>query len=141
MGRTRVFRVINNRMAFRCSSCGTKRNMPVPHNLRVKSVRCHTCKEMTKCQFNRRVKPREHKSGKVVLVTSVGEELLVDLNDISNGGVGISIPPGFALASKIKLGHKVHFKSSWNIPFIDNWHYMIRNISGRRVGLEKILLS
>ncbi len=128
-------------MAFKCSSCGAKRNMPVPHNLRVKSVRCHTCKEMTKCQFNRRIKPREHRSGNVVLVTSTGEELLVGLNDISREGVGISIPPGFALASKIKLGHKVHFKSSWNIPFIDKWPYMVVNISERRVGLEKIPLS
>ncbi|MCK5604700.1 hypothetical protein KAR91_22615, partial [Candidatus Pacearchaeota archaeon] len=70
MGKTVNFRVINNRMQFRCSTCGAKRNFPVPANLRRKNMRCHKCGVVTKCMLNRRAIPRELQSGQAVMITS-----------------------------------------------------------------------
>ncbi len=137
MGKTRIFQVVNNRMQFKCSCCGAKRNLPVPPNLRRKSMRCHKCMEITQCQFNRRTKPREQRSGKVVMTTSGGEELMVNLNDISETGLGIDLPLGFVIRSKVKIGNMVRLKCSWNSHLTDSGNWVVKNIKERRIGLKK----
>ncbi len=71
------------------------------------------------------------------MTTISGEELLVNLNDISQDGVGLDIPPGFLLTSKIKLGNKVTLHCNWNALLNGRVYFEVKNIQGRRVGLEK----
>ncbi len=137
MRKIRTFRVINSRAQFRCASCGAKRNIAVPPYLRTKNVRCHKCKEITRCLFNRRHKPREQRSGNILLITHTGEEVVVNLHDISEDGIGLDIPPGFVISSKIKLGNMVQLKCNWNSKLIDSRYLEVKNIMGRRIGLKK----
>ncbi len=137
MPKTRIFRVINNRAMFRCAHCAARRNIPVPLHLRNKNIRCHKCLELTRCQFNRRLKHREQRGGRVILTTNSGEELTANLHDLSDVGFGIDIPPGFTITSKVRLGDKVRLKCSWNSNLADSGYLKVRNIQGRRIGLIK----
>lgn len=131
-------RVISNRMQFRCSSCGAKRNLPVQANLRRKKIRCHKCGNVTNCKLNRRANPRESQSGKAVMITSEGKKIDVNIFDISMNGIGIEIPHSAVRSQTVSIGKKVRFECKWNPRLIGNNYFVVRNKNGQRIGLEKI---
>ena len=136
MGKSIIFKVINNRMQFRCSTCKAKRNVTIPPDIRVKSIRCHKCSKLTKCVFNRRVQPRENQSGTVILQTSAGKEIDVMLNDLSKEGLGFNISVGSARTYRIGVGNQVRLRCTWNPRLIPNTAFVVKNIRGQRVGLK-----
>ena len=70
MAKLKTFRVIKGRAQFKCPFCQKRRNVAIPPTVRKRSIRCHQCDEITRCNFNRRVILREQQSGKVLLTTS-----------------------------------------------------------------------
>lgn len=141
MAKSVTFKVINNRMQFRCSACKAKRNVTIPPDIRVKSIRCHKCAELTRSVFNRRVEPRESQAGAVILTTSAGREVNVMLHDRSREGLGFNIPLGSARSYKIGVGNKVRLHCSWNPRLIPSTTFVVQNIKGQRVGLKTKTLS
>ena len=136
MAKSVIFKVVGNRMQFRCSVCKAKRNVAIPPDIRTKSIRCHKCAELTRCIFNRRVHPREHQSGTVILQTSTGREINVMLNDLSREGLGFIIPVGSARTYRIGLGNEVKLRCTWNSRLISNTAFVVKNIKGQRIGLK-----
>ncbi len=136
MGKTKTFKVISNRIQFICPACKARKFAPVPRSLRRKNVKCSKCTEVTSCILDRRLKPREIQSGKVVMVTG-GKELEVFLHDISIDGIGVDLPVKALRSGKLTTGHQVHFKCSWNSRLI-NGNFVVNNVKGQRVGVEKI---
>ena len=137
-----VFRVINNRMHFKCATCSAKRNLPVQPDIRGKNIRCHKCDAITKCVFNRRVAPRELQSGEVIMITKEGKELTVNIHDIStNGGLGFGfdIPLRAARARTISVGQEVHFNCKWNPRLLGSGRFKVINSRGQRIGIQKML--
>ena len=138
MGKTRTFRVINNRLQFRCPVCKTRRMSGVPRTLRRKNVRCTKCGEVTTCLVDRRAKPRTLQGGKLLMVTQGGTDLEVSLHDISVDGIGIDMPAKTLRSRNIKEGRQVRFKCSWNPRLINNASFVVSNIKDQRVGVEKV---
>ncbi len=138
MGKTRNFNVINNRIQFKCPSCGARRNSALPPSLRKKSIRCHKCDEIVKCVFNRRAKPRMPHLGKVEMITKDGKNLDVNLRDISAGGIGLDIPIGVLRSRRITVGQQVRFKCRWNPRLLDTGYFVVRTIKDQRIGLKKV---
>lgn len=136
MARTQTYSIINNRVHFKCPSCGTRKYLAAPRDLRRRSIRCHKCGERTKCLFNRRDRPRENQVGKAMLVLHTGNEIEIDLRDISMRGIGFDLPYGSA--RKVSVRQVVSFKCNWNPRLIGNARYIIRSIDGQRVGAEKL---
>lgn len=141
MAKSVIFKVINNRMQFRCSACKAKRNVTVPPDIRVKSIRCHKCAELTRCVFNRRVEPRENQAGSVVLTTSSGREIDVMLHDRSREGLGFNFPVGTARTHRISVGNQVRLHCSWNPRLIPSRIFVVQNVKDQRVGLKTKGLS
>ena len=138
MDKTASFRVIANRMRFICSSCGTKRNLPVQANIRRKRISCHACKAITKCILNRRAATRRFQSGKVTMRTIDGKEIEVNICDISTGGLGIEIPLRTARAKTISVGQEVRFSCKWNPRLLGNGSYVVTGCNVQRIGLKRI---
>jgi len=136
MAKSVIFKVVNNRMQFRCFSCKAKKNVTIPPDIRTKSIRCHKCRELTRCNFNRRVHPRENQDGTVILRTSAGREIGVMLNDLSREGLGFNIPVGSARTYRIGVGNEVRLRCAWNPRLIPNTAFVVKNIRGQRVGLK-----
>lgn len=136
MAKSVIFKVINNRMQFRCSACKAKRNVTIPADIRTKSIRCHKCAELTRCIFNRRVRPRENQSGSIILTTSAGKEVDVMLHDLSTEGLGFDIPVGSARTYRIGIGNQVRLRCAWNPRLIPTTAFIVKNIKGQRVGLR-----
>ncbi len=142
MGKTVSFRVVNNRINFKCNKCGVKRNLPVPPQLRRRSIRCHACGEMTRCLLNRRNILRELQSGAAVLVTEDGKEIDVNIHDISTGGgIGVDISIRAARANAVRVGNKVRFRCSWNPRLLGSGIFKVKNCNGQRVGVKKISIG
>ena len=137
MSKTRVYAVVNNRIHFKCPYCQTKRMLAIPPDLRRKSLRCQKCGELSHCQFNRRMAMRQSQAGKVMMILSDGKELLVDLHDISSDGVGFELPSG--MSTSISPRQEVKLRCSWNPALLDQGRYIIRNVRGRRVGVQNIM--
>ena len=136
MAKSLIFKVVNNRLQFRCSTCKAKRNVTVPPDVRTKSIRCHKCADLTRCIFNRRIHPRENQSGIVTLQTSAGREIDVMLHDLSMEGLGFNIPVGSARTYRIGIGNEVRLRCAWNSRLIPNIAFVVKNIKGQRVGLK-----
>ena len=136
MGKTRTFRVINNRIQFICPVCRTRKFTPVLQSLRRKNMKCPKCAEVTKCILNRRTKPRELQSGKILMVTG-GKELEVFLHDISIDGIGVDLPVKALRYGKLTTGREVRFKCNWN-PRLINGNFVVNNVKDQRVGVEKV---
>jgi hypothetical protein len=134
MGKTKSFRVENGRMLFKCHLCQSKRMIAVAPGVRTRSLRCSKCGESTRCIFNRRQTQREQQSGTVLAQTSDGRELLVDLFDISMRGVGFDL--SIRDINKIAIGRNVEFKCTWNPQLFNQGRYVVRSITGQRVGVE-----
>lgn len=135
MSRTKTYRVVNNRMQFRCPECGTRKYIAVPPDVRRRSVRCTKCGARNNCLLNRRNIPRDSQAGKAVLVLPDGREIEIDLHDLSMKGIGFDLPLG--VAKKLHVKQVVSFKCTWNPRLIGNNRYEIKSIHGRRVGAEK----
>lgn len=135
MGKTKSFRVENGRMLFKCHACQGKRMIAVGPGVRMRSIRCSKCGESTRCLFNRRLAQRESQSGTVLLLTSDGRELTVDLFDISLHGVGFDL--SIRDTNKIAVGRHVQFKCSWNPQLLSKDRYVVRSVKGQRVGVER----
>ena len=140
MGKMIVFRVINNRMQFKCAVCAAKRNFPIQANIRSKNMRCHKCDTITRCLLNRRITPRELHSGKAIMITSEGKEIAVIIHDISmNGGIGLDIPIRAARARMVKPGEEVRFNCKWNPRLLGSGRFIVINTNGQRIGIKKVL--
>ncbi len=140
MGITKDYQVTENRIFFKCPSCGTKKTMFVPRDLRQVSTRCYKCGEVTKCRLNRRIRSREQQSGKIIMVTNNGVEYEISLNDISETGVGFDIPIGIARAHILSPGHEVRFRCSWNANLLGNIRFEVQSVRGQRIGAKKIVV-
>ena len=138
MGRTKIYRVIDNRFLFCCSSCQAKRRLFVAPHLRRKNIRCHKCGEINICSFNRRLTPREHQTGKALLITSAGKEVEVDLTDISHKGLGMEISIKALRSRAVKIGDQVQLICSWNPGLFKGARYIVQNIRGQKVGVKKL---
>jgi len=138
MAKIATFRVINNRMQFRCPKCGAKRNFPVQGNIRKKNMRCHKCGEVIRCVLNRRTTPRQRQSGLATLITNDGKEISVNIHDISADGIGIEIPVTIARARTIKKGQKIRFHCKWNPRLLGSGYFIVINSSGQRIGVKKV---
>ena len=133
-----ITKVINNRMQFRCSKCRTKRNLPVQANIRRKRVRCQKCGAITICSLNRRLVPRRPHSGKAVMIASDGQTIDVNIFSISEYGIGVEVPANMLRSHVIKVGKKFRFECNWHSHLLRNSSFIIKNIYGQRIGLEKI---
>lgn len=134
MSKTRIFRVENGRMLFKCYQCDYKRMLTVGGAIRTKSIRCSKCGESTRCVFNRRLAQRESQTGKAVLFTNDGKELAIDLFDISLRGVGFEL--SIRDMNKITVGRDVQLKCPWNAQLFSQGRYIVRSVKGQRVGVE-----
>ncbi len=135
MGKTKEFRVINRRFQFKCPSCGGRRNFFV-NDLRRKSIKCFKCGQSTRCVFNRRTDKRIYQSGKIILTTRAGNELEVNLKDLSYYGAGLEIPAGVS-SSFLSVGQEVSLKCSWNPQLVSRRRFIVQNINGQQVGVKK----
>lgn len=134
MAKTVTFHVVNGRLRFKCFSCGSKRMVSVPPNIRNRSFRCHKCGETTRCVLNRRLDRREQQLGKVQVTTTDGTVIEADLADISLYGVGFDIP--LRRANKISVGKELKFRCPWNPRLLSKGRYIVTSIKGRRVGAK-----
>jgi hypothetical protein len=139
MLRTQNFKVVRNRMQFRCPICGVKRSLSVPSGIRKKNLRCHKCGEMVKCALNRRVYPRELLSGKMIMVTPEGTEVDVFISDKSAGGAGFDLSITDIRRNRIATGIEVRFRCSWSPLLVGNSRFVIVNIKGQRIGVKRIV--
>ena len=131
--KTKEFRVHENRLLFKCSHCGKRRNYTIL-KVRRKSIKCDGCGEKTKCVFNRRPELRECQSGLLTLKTREGKEITVMMRDISSRGIGFEVQKGKDLRS-IKKGQIISLKSNWNPRMIPNPKFKVQNLHGFRVGV------
>lgn len=137
MGVTKDYQVQDNRIFFRCLACGTRRTYPIAHDLRQISVRCYKCGDRSMCRLNRRFRCRSQQTGKVLLITREGKEFEINLNDLSENGVGFDVPIGMARAQVVSLGDEVRLRCSWNPQLFGNSRFVVQNVRGQRVGAQK----
>ncbi len=136
MAKSRIYQVISNRIQFKCDECKTRRSLPVPPNVRRRSVRCHNCGTLSQCQLNRRLETRQMQSGRAILLIRDGREVDIDLHDISLGGVGFDV--AFGAARKLSVKQDVQFRCGWNPRLLDQGRYVIKSIKGHRIGVQNI---
>jgi hypothetical protein len=134
MARTRTFRVVNGRIQFKCAACQAKRMISIPPGLRKRSFRCHKCKELTRCTFNRRIQNRDQQRGKLLLTNTLGNQFEVDLFDISLHGVGFNVK--FNDLKNVSVGQSVNLRCPWNPRLVSNGRYLVKSIKGQRIGAE-----
>lgn len=140
MAKVKKFRVINNRIQFRCVACGAKRNLPVQPNIRSKNVRCHKCAVITRCSLNRRTTARTLQSGKVTMITEEGKEIVVNIYDIStDGGYGFELPIRASRAKTVKIGEEVRFNCKWNPRLLGSGRFKVISSNGQRIGVKKVV--
>ena len=135
--KTQEFRVLNNRLLFKCPHCGKRRNLTILNNLRRKTLSCLGCGEQTRCVFNRRPETRDSQSGVLTLKTDEGKEMEVILRDISARGVGFEIQKSKDIRS-IKIGRKITISCNWDPYLLSRSQFVVQNISGNRVGTKKV---
>lgn len=108
----------------------------IPPDLRSRSLRCPNCGETTRCIFNRRVEEREQQGGRVQLFYDDGNQIEVDLVDISLDGLGFEVSVRDMM--KIAVGGYVSFKCPWNPQLLSQGRYLVRSMKGQRVGAKRI---
>lgn len=136
--KTSTFRVINNRLPFRCPTCGARRYMVILPHLRRKNVVCHKCATITSCILNRRAKPREPQAGKVLVIIADNKEIEATIHDISPDGAGIDLPQGNPRAMNISVGSRIRFKCTWNPRLFGSNNYEVKSIIGQRIGVKRV---
>ena len=134
MAKTKSFRVVNSRFHFKCGECQTKRMMAIDPAIRKRSIRCHKCKELTRCVFNRRLESREQQLGKVLLTITGGRELDDSLYDISPHGVGFNM--SIRDVKRISVGMAINLRCPWNPTLLGHGRYIVTSIRGQRIGAK-----
>jgi hypothetical protein len=132
--KTKIVQVREGRALFRCPSCQGKRLIPVPLSVRRKTVHCAKCEETVNCLFNRRLTERNQQSGRVLLIAN-DTEAEVLLFDVSTDGVGFEMDIRNGL--RISVGREVQFKCGWNSQLLSQGRYVVRSVSGLRVGAQR----
>ena len=135
MAKTKIFRVISGRIHFKCYSCQGKRMVTIPPQVRRRTIRCQKCGEITRCNFNRRLTPREQQRGKVLMSIRNGSKVEVDLYDISFDGIGFDV--AYRDIRKISVGTAVTFRCTWMPKLFNQGKYVIRSIKGQRIGAQR----
>lgn len=136
MSKTKVYQVVNNRIHFTCPACQGKRMIAIPPDLRRKSIRCQKCGELSHCQFNRRMTPRQSQTGKALVIVGDGKEMPVDLYDISIGGVGFELLVG--VVTPLSPRQEIKLRCAWNPRLLEQGRYIVKNVKGRRVGAQAV---
>lgn len=136
MAKTQTFRVVDGRIRFKCHQCQSIRMLAIPQEVRRRSIRCHKCGEITHAGFNRRLIQREQQKGKVLMSTSDGTYIEVDLFDISQNGVGFDM--AMRDVRKVSVGNEIQFRCTWNSQLFSQGRYIVRSIKGRRIGAERL---
>ena len=131
--KTKEFRVLDNRLLFKCPYCGRRRNYTLL-NVRRKNIKCYDCGELTRCQFNRRPEQRESQSGSLTLKTGEGKEIAVMMRDISSLGIGFEVLKGKDLR-RLKKKQEISLTCNWSPRMIPKSRFRIQNINGFRVGV------
>ncbi len=134
MIKTKSFKVVSSRFHFKCGECQTKRMMSIGPAIRKRSIRCHKCKELTRCVFNRRLESRDQQLGKVLLTITGGRELDANLCDISPRGVGFNM--SIRDVKKISVGMAINLRCPWNHNLLEYGHYIVTSIRGHRIGAK-----
>jgi len=134
MIKTKYFRVVNGRFHFKCGECQTKRMMSIDPAIRKRSIRCHKCKELTRCVFNRRLESRKQQLGKVLLTITGGRELDASLFDNSPHGVGFNM--SIRDVKKISVGMTINLRCPWNQNLLGDGRYIVTSIRGHRIGAK-----
>ncbi len=134
MIKTKSFKVVNGRFHFKCGECQTKRMMSIGPAIRKRSIRCHKCKELTRCVFNRRIESREQQCGKVLLTITDGRELDVSIYNISPHGVGFDM--SIRDVKKISVGLAINLRCPWNLNLLGYGRYIVTSIRGNRIGAK-----
>jgi hypothetical protein len=64
----------------------------------------------------------------------------IDANilNISDNGISVEIPVIMIRSHVIKVGKKFRFECNWNPYLLRNSSFIIKNIYGQRIGLEKV---
>jgi len=137
MAKTKIFRVRNGRMQFKCPECQSKKMVAVSPRARRRSIKCHKCNETTNCDLNRRIVRREMQSGKLSMFNVDGKEMEVDLYDISDGGLGVELKVRDSL--KISIGQKLKFKCGWNPRLVTSGYYKVCSVKDQRIGVIKLI--
>lgn len=135
MAKTRTFKVTNGRILFQCSVCNAKRMIAVAPNVRFRSVRCHKCSEITRCNLDRRLTLREQQLGKILALFPDGRSFDVNLADISLYGVGFDV--SYRDVNKFLVGKEVQFQCNWNPQLLGMYRYIIRSVKGQRIGAQR----
>ena len=131
--KTKEFRILDNRLLFKCPHCGYRRTY-ILFNVRRKTIRCYVCGEKIRCLFNRRPELRESQSGMLTLKTREGKEIPVMMRDISSRGIGFDVQKGKDLRL-IKKGQEISLTSNWSPAMIPRSRFRVQNINGFRVGV------
>jgi hypothetical protein len=71
-------------------------------------------------------------------IASDGQTIDMNIFNISDNGIGVEIPAKMIRSHGIKVGKKFRFECNWNPHLVRNSSFIIRNIYGQRIGLEKI---
>lgn len=109
--------------------------MAIPSGVRKRSIRCNKCGEITRCDFNRRLIPREQQRGKILMSTSDSNYVEVDLYDMSLNGIGFDV--SYRDIRKISVGKEIQFRCTWNPRLFSQGRYVVRSIKGRRIGAQR----
>ena len=75
------------------------------------------------------------------MITQGGRNLDVFLQDISASGVGLDIPIKTLRSRKLTAGRRVRFKCNWNPRLFDSGNFVVNNIKGQRIGVQKVGLG
>lgn len=79
--------------------------------------------------------PREQQRGKILMSTSDGNSVEVDLHDMSLNGIGFDV--AVRDIRKISVGNEVQFRCTWNSRLFSQGRYVVRSIKGRRIGAQR----
>ena len=131
--KTKEYRVQGNRLLFRCSCCGERRNVSIL-DIKCESIKCMDCGRYTRCLLNRRREQRESLSGILTLRTRENTLIEVRMHDISVRGIGFELLRGKDLCL-IKLGDDISLSCNWSLTLIPKSRFRVQNINGFRVGV------
>ena len=72
------------------------------------------------------------------MIAGDGQTIDVKVFNISDNGICVEIPANMIRSHVIKVGKKFRFECNWNPHLLRNSSFIIKNIYGQRIGLEKI---
>ncbi|WP_319547749.1 PilZ domain-containing protein [Desulfogranum marinum] len=134
-GRTKNCDVKGGRIRVVCSRCKSIKYVTVSSSFRRKQVRCK-CGKVASYILNHRGFMRESLSGQAMVNIGGYNELRVQLNDISLGGIGFAVRPG--QTRRMRLGQEVTVKYRSASGAAVQRKIRLTSMAGMRVGGEFI---